>query len=309
MLERARHSLSGLSVGDAFGEQFLESGGGFHDLVIRHALPEPPWHVTDDTIMALSIHEVLAAHGAVDQDALARAFARRYQAEPHRGYGGGAHDILRKIGLGQSWREVSRAVFGGTGSMGNGGAMRAAPVGAYFADDMANGMDRLVAEARASAEVTHAHLEGQAGAIAVAVAAAWACNQRGVDQPDPEHMFALVLEHTPASETRDRIDEARALPRDAHVAQAVRALGSGQRVLSQDTVPFCLWCVARHVTDYAEALWTTVAGHGDCDTTCAIVGGIVVCATGIDAIPAAWLGAREPLPEIDDGIGHSTGEA
>jgi ADP-ribosylglycohydrolase len=301
MLERARHSVTGLSVGDAFGEQFLESGGDFHALMTRRALPAPPWHVTDDTVMALAIYEVLGAHGAVDQDALAHAFARRYQAEPHRGYGGGAHSILQRIGHGQSWQEVSPAVFGGTGSMGNGGAMRAAPVGAYFAGDMA----RVVAAARASAEVTHAHIEGQAGAIAVAVAAAWACGQRGVARPDPEPMFALVLEHTPASETRDRIDEARALPRDASVAQAVRALGSGQRVLSQDTVPFCLWCVARHVTDYAEALWTTVAGHGDCDTTCAIVGGIVVCATDVDAIPAAWLAAREPLPDIDNSTGHA----
>ena len=44
--------------------------------------------------------------------------------------------------------------FGGEGSMGNGGAMRAAPIGAYFADDL----DRVAREARASAEPTHAHV-------------------------------------------------------------------------------------------------------------------------------------------------------
>jgi ADP-ribosylglycohydrolase len=43
-------------------------------------------------------------------------------------------------------------------------------VGGYFADDMG----RLVAEAAASSEVTHAHPDGIAGAVAVAVAAAWA---------------------------------------------------------------------------------------------------------------------------------------
>ena len=38
--------------------------------------------------MALSIVEVLDAHGGIDRDALALAFARRYAAEPHRGFDG-----------------------------------------------------------------------------------------------------------------------------------------------------------------------------------------------------------------------------
>ena len=46
-----------------------------------------------------------------------------------------------------------------------------------------------------------------------------------------------------------------------------------------------------------EALWTTLSGLGDRDTTCAIVGGIVACRTGVEGIPAEWLAAREPLPE------------
>ncbi len=71
-------------------------------------------------------------------------------------------------------------------------------------------------------------------------------------------------------------------------------LGNGARVSGQDTVPFCLWAVARHPRDYAEAMWTTVAGLGDRDTTCAIVGGIL--ANGGAELPADWLAAREPLP-------------
>jgi ADP-ribosylglycohydrolase len=72
-------------------------------------------------------------------------------------------------------------------------------------------------------------------------------------------------------------------------------LGSGYRVIASDTVPFALWCAARHLDDYAEALWATVAGLGDRDTTCAIVGGIVALSAGRASIPADWLAAREPL--------------
>src|SRR6185436_6053936 len=113
----------------------------------------------DDTEMALSIAEVLALFGRIDQDELAQLFARRYRLDPMRGYGATAHTILSEIGYGTPWRKAAASAFGGQGSMGNGGAMRVAPVGAYFADDF----DAVVREARASAEVTHANPDAQAG--------------------------------------------------------------------------------------------------------------------------------------------------
>ncbi len=64
---------------------------------------------------------------------------------------------------------------------------------------------------------------------------------------------------------------------------------------AQDTVPFCLWSAAYRLDHFEEALWWTAKGGGDCDTTCAIVGGIV--ALSAQAIPAAWLEQREALPE------------
>jgi ADP-ribosylglycohydrolase len=76
---------------------------------------------------------------------------------------------------------------------------------------------------------------------------------------------------------------------------AAGILGCGLRVTAPDTVPFALWCAARHLEDYVEALWATVSGLGDRDTTCAMVGGVVALATGREAIPADWLDAREPL--------------
>jgi ADP-ribosylglycohydrolase len=82
------------------------------------------------------------------------------------------------------------------------------------------------------------------------------------------------------------------------VGKAVAALGNGSRVISSDTVPFALWCAAHHLDDFQEALWTTVSGLGDRDTTCAIVGGIVAARTGYDGIPASFVSAREPLDSM-----------
>jgi ADP-ribosylglycohydrolase len=280
-LARARRALDGLSVGDAFGQRFFIDEREAEERIAARALPLAPWTYTDDTEMAIAVVETLAAHGMIDRDALAARFAARYTADPRRGYGGTAHEILQAIAEGTPWRTAAGAAFGGMGSMGNGGAMRVAPLGAYFADDLG----AVVAQARASAEVTHAHEEGQAGAIAIAVAAAYACRSG-----EAGGLLPFVLDHMPDSETRAHITRAHALPPGASVRLAASALGTGNRLTSQDTVPFALWCAARHLGDYVEAMWTTVAGLGDRDTTCAIVGGIVALAA---EVPREWIKARE----------------
>ncbi|MFP2907725.1 ADP-ribosylglycohydrolase family protein [Pyxidicoccus sp. 3LFB2] len=290
-LVRALVSLEGLSVGDAFGERFFVSRELAQSLVEQRTVPRAPWRYTDDTEMALSVVQVLEDHGRVDPDALARLFAKRYRNDKNRGYGGTAHDILQKIGLGLPWREVSSEVFDGQGSMGNGAAMRVAPLGAWFAGDLS----RVVAEARASAEVTHMHPEGQAGAIAIAVAAAWACQRAEGGPGSSSQLFEAVLDATPAGATRQGLEKARAWSLDSSPSSAARELGSGQKVISEDTVPFSVWCAARHLDSFEEAMWCTVAGFGDRDTTCAIVGGIVALSAGIASIPATWRAAREPL--------------
>ncbi len=281
-LRRALLALDGLSMGDAFGERFFGSPSVALARIESRTLPDAPWQWTDDTEMALAICEVLDAHGGIDRDLLARVFCRRYAKDPARGYGAGAHRLLSELAMGEPWQTASKALFEGMGSFGNGGAMRAAPIGAFFADDL----DAVVDHARASAEVTHAHPEGQAGAIATAVAAAYAW--RATNDPASlagADLFDVVLERTPDGDTRVAIDVARRLPAGA----------SGARVSSMDTVPFALWCARRHLGEFEEAMWTTVSGLGDRDTTCAIVGGIVVLATGATAIPASWRAAREPL--------------
>ena len=98
-LERARLSLEGLSVADAFGEQLLHCGPVARQLALEHrtAPVGRQWMWTDDTAMAISIVEILDAWGDIEVERLARVFAQRYFREPARGYGGAAHRILSDI--------------------------------------------------------------------------------------------------------------------------------------------------------------------------------------------------------------------
>ncbi|MFE9693317.1 ADP-ribosylglycohydrolase family protein [Micromonospora sp. NPDC005806] len=291
-LTLARDALAGLSVGDALGAQFFIPGRSAASW--RDDLPPGPWAWSDDTEMACSVVTVLAHSGEIDRDALATAFADRY--DPARRYGAGAVEILELIRVGTPWPVAAASAFDGQGSCGNGAAMRVAPLGAWYADSIRRAAD----QARASAEVTHAHPEGIAGAVAVAVAASLAARARlDGDRPAPARLLgAVAAALDPAGEVHRGVRRAVALL--GHPAgEVVAALGNGSRVTAQDTVPFTLWVAATHLDDYLAAIRVCVEAGGDVDTTAAIVGGVVAAYTGVGlpgGVPEGWLAAREPLP-------------
>jgi ADP-ribosylglycohydrolase len=271
MRERSRASLVGTAVGDAFGERtYLEK---------RARATPNPWRWTDDTEMACSVFHVLDEHGHVDPDALAASFVAHY--DPSRNYGAGVDVMMREVERGANLRALAAQTFGGTGSWGNGGAMRIAPLGAWFTGDPA----RAAAEAEVAAKVTHTHPEGVAGTVATAVAAA----------VPSDRLFDEVLAHTPPGLVHDGIRTAATMP-DATPAEAAEALGDGRKLSAPDTVPLALWVVARHPDDYKAALTTVAPVAWDVDTLCAIVGGIIAGRVGEDGIPSDWRRSTEPLP-------------
>ncbi|HKJ77155.1 MAG TPA: ADP-ribosylglycohydrolase family protein [Gammaproteobacteria bacterium] len=101
---------------------------------------------TDDTVLTCATAEVL-----LDGGDYAEAYRRYYRRHPERGFGGRF----------RQWAERDDA--GPYGSLGNGSAMRVAPVG-WARDDLAT----VYAEAERSAAVSHDHPEGIRGAQATA---------------------------------------------------------------------------------------------------------------------------------------------
>lgn len=303
---RATVSMRGLACGDAYGNQFfdLDNWGRIdcpgrlrqtpeyrdgHVAAFNAAkpLPQGQWPWTDDSEMAFGILAELRRNGAIDQTALARTWAAHFQ--PPRDYGGSALDILNGVRDGADWRGLSHGAFDGAGSLGNGSAMRIAPLGAWFADDL----DAVVAQANLASEITHAHPDGLAGGIAIAVAAALAA--KGVS--DPGEFLDTVTAATPPGDVHDGLREARELPADVDPAVAATRLGNGRFILAPETVPLCAWVAAHHLGDYPRAVRTVVSLGGDIDTNGAIVGGIVAAGRLREPIPAEWLAATEPDPE------------
>lgn len=299
-VERARLAFLGTALGDAFGERFFGDPVEVQERLRSRSLPPSPWRYTDDTVLASAVLSVLAERGEVDCERLAAVCGARYLADPARGFGRGAHEVLAALGRGEPWEPTAQAVFGGLGSFGNGAAMRAAPVGAYFAEAA---LEVVIAQAERSARVTHAHPDGIAGAVAVAVATALAWRRRGAWPADPLELVAEVAAATGPGATREGLLQAAKLSLRTDTQSAAMLLGNGSRIAAEDTVPLCVWLAAKWGDEPLElALWETVSALGDRDTTCAIVGGILAGVAGEAGLPAAWRAALEPWPREWGGV-------
>ncbi|WP_063773468.1 ADP-ribosylglycohydrolase family protein [Streptomyces rubellomurinus] len=286
----ALDALHGLSVGDALGAQmFVPATARTH--LAHRTDPPGPWPWTDDTEMACSVYAAHTERGTIDTFDLTHAFACRHDFD--RGYGPAANRLLRLVREGGDAKALAAELFDGQGSYGNGAAMRVAPLGAAYSADPT----KVIRPAAESALITHTHPQAVDGAIAVAVAAAFAVQVGRGTRMTPTTFLERVRRFTPFGAVHDGLSEAiRLLLAGSNAQVAATVLGNGSRTSAADTVPYALWCAARHLTDYPAAIWEAIAAGGDMDTVAAITGGVVAACTGTRGIPAAWMAAREPLP-------------
>ncbi len=304
--DRTRGCILGTAVGDALGHptEFVPSVGairarwgprGVQGFVAagRH----PPGTFTDDTQMALCVVRALCRAGRGDLDALMGVMAEEFVAwvdSPHndRAPGGTCLAGCHALGRGVAWRAA-----GVKGSKGCGAAMRAAPVGLYFAHD-----DRaLVRVSAAQSALTHAHPTGIASGVAAAAAVAWVVRggalgdllgyvRARVEDLDPEALTAVGCDPQLARglgaremlEALDRTSQSLATDHDDVSA----LLGGGW--VGEEAVACALWCVLRAGDDFREAVLRGANSGGDSDSIACIAGSIAGAALGPSAIPLGW---------------------
>lgn len=274
--------LLGMAVGDAVGapyEGLLDDiiyRLGPADAIVARA-PEEVLRYTDDTQMAIGLAEALIESGEVVEETLCAAFAANY--DPDRGYGQGARKILQAIRDGEDWRHLATEIFPG-GSLGNGAAMRVAPVGLLFCDDL----DSVSEQAERSALPTHTHPVGIDGARLLAVAVALAL------RPGPFDRRAFFLALTPFARTEEfrwQLSIASQLGRTGSVA------GFGNSLEAHRSVMTSIAIFAASPDDYPAAIARAIGQGNDVDTLAAMTGALVGARLGIEAIPSHLLDALE----------------
>ena len=280
--ERYTGCLLGLALGDAVGAR-LEGNVAARTLWKALGLTQPGvlrW--TDDTQMSLVLMQHLAAHGAIEQDVLARAWAK--EARWRRGYGHGALRTLRMIRDGMPWEQAATEVFP-DGSYGNGAAMRAAPVGVWFGD-----RDARLDAARRTAVITHAHPLGIEGAILMAEAAHLARAARVTP--------SALLEVAEQQEFCTRLEQIDGLLDTAPpAADVARTLGNDVR--AHGSVVTAIYTYLRfREQGFEDLLAFVLALRGDTDTIAAMAGALYGIEHGDGALPAALLEQLEAVAEL-----------
>lgn len=192
---------------------------------------DPRSTFTDDTVLTVAVADHLLHGGGYVEK-----FKEYYRLYPDRGYGGNF----------RRWAASDRVAP--YYSFGNGSAMRVSPVGFAF-----DSLDAVLAEAKRSAEVTHNHPEGIAGAQAVAGAIFLA--RAGKDKAEikrfVEQNFSYRLNETLREIRRDYgFDETCA----GSVPQAITAFLESR--------------------SFVDAIRKAVSIGGDSDTIACIAGGI-----------------------------------
>lgn len=296
-IDTVRGALLGLALGDTLGAP--HEGGllarGLWALLGR--APEGLRRFTDDTQMSLDLAESLLACDGLNQDDLAQRFARSYQWR--RGYGPGAAKVLRRIRAGQPWQQANRSAHP-QGSWGNGAAMRAPVLALWpFATDQA-----LAQAARQSAEVTHAHPQGMAGAVLLALAtrALMADARTGAHSDGPALLAAaraaLTDTEGPAFDPALRTASAWLAQGDApSPRQVARALGHG--ITARTSCVTALYVALRHLNQPFETLLRfAIACRGDTDTIAAMAGALWGARRGASALPAQPLEQQARLQTL-----------
>jgi ADP-ribosylglycohydrolase len=236
--------------------------------------------LSDDTEHACMTAQALLAESE-DSSAFARALAwklRWWLLAGPPGVGLGTLRSLIRLWLGFS---PSRS---GVRSAGNGAAMRAPIIGAWFDD-----LDHVTSFVTASTAMTHRDPRAYSGALAIAIAAHHAVRDREVSADAVLNDIRRRTDDLELHHALERVESA--LVKDVEPAELANDLGLARGVTGyvHHTVPICLHAWLRSPRAFRQAVGDVVMLGGDSDTTGAIVGALVGASAGESAIPPEWL--------------------
>jgi ADP-ribosylglycohydrolase len=219
--------MLGAIAGDVIGSIYE------HHNIKRTDFPlfDPRCRFTDDTVMTVAVADAILT--GTDYGVKLREWYRLY---PERGYGPDFRRWAASVTMLQGY------------SMGNGSAMRVSPVGFAF-----DSLEKVLEEARKSAEPSHSHPEGIKGAQAVASAIFLA--RTGSTKAEMKE----YIEETFGYNLSERLDKIR-----EYYLFDVTCPGS----VPQAIVAFL------ESDGYDDALRKAVSLGGDSDTIASIAGGI-----------------------------------
>jgi ADP-ribosylglycohydrolase len=278
-----------------------------------HKLGPGQW--TDDTGMALALTESLldkkfSGGGWVDGPTLgyfpnrtAEYYRKWYEGPTFRGAGQTTRRALEALKNGTPWYQS-----GELGALGNGTAMRVAPLGVFYKDEPS----KLIKAAKLDAIITHDSHEAQQGSIAMSMGVALLLN--GVKKEEILESLRHILEPSRLLDGINLIATNKTIHDTIKNKEYKRELdkNGGNRVISQLILgnKYTVYeAVARSfyvlvaTRSFEEAMELAIRGGGDTDTVAAMVGALCGAYYGLEGIPESYitpLEEHEKLLKLDE---------
>lgn len=258
---------------------------------IHHGLE--PGQFSDDTQMSQMVAQSLVDKGDFDPKDLSERYVDWIVSKRARGYGKTTLLAVHNLIQGKHWSES-----GIQGSYGNGTAMRAAPFGVYYRDDLS----KLISVCKVDSAITHASEEAEAGSITIGVAAALAV------QGDTDRLLDRILEVIPDSKVKIALNGLGALVDADHIDAKMALQFMGTKADVRETVPAALYCFLKF-DNYHDAVVAAIRAGGDTDTTAAIVGALFGAKLGMQGIDRSFYTVEdfEGLVELDSKLYNRSG--
>ncbi len=285
--------MAALAVGDALGylverrwpgprgewfrglEEYLEwagYGGG-----------EIPY--SDDTEMAVFLAETLIETCGFDPDLFMSKAAERAMLW-ERYYGGGTAAVIEAVRGGTHWSVAAREAYGGRGNMGNGAAMRAAPIPLFYGV-----REEVEYFAEAQAVVTHTHPVAIEGARLIALAIHYSLEGLG-----PGEVLEALINDTQHPHYLGKLRAIKHLL-NASPARVANTLGNGGA--ADESVPAAIYAHVRGSGEPLQTLLTALSLGGDTDTIAAMALPITAAHTGnLGNIPSEIVAKVEAIDNI-----------
>jgi ADP-ribosyl-[dinitrogen reductase] hydrolase len=280
-------TLIGCAIGDALGNPFemkpaaspllkawdglFKAGGTFWK--------GQPGQYTDDTLMSIALSSSLIENSGFVPEHVAQMYLEWYKSGNTRGIGNTTATAMENLKSGATWEKSGLKNFNNQPAGGNGTAMRAAPIGLFYRNDL----EQVLSAAYSDAIITHNATEPKMGSVAVALGTALLAN----GTHNPSQMLTEVIGVVdPNCHIHTKLRLAQQFVEDGWSAeQALAQIGVSGYV--PETVGAAFYCLVA-TDNFKDAVVMAVRAGGDTDTTAAVVGALAGTYYGLEGIPPEY---------------------
>ena len=179
-----------------------------------------------------------------------------------------------KLNKGINWKNLGDVLQKGCGA-----AMRSAPIGLVFNNDIT----KLVEVADAVSRCTHSHPIGISSGIATAYLTS--LGLRGINPK--QYIDNILAQPFFNEEMKNKVFQVSEVLALENTLTARQKLGKGW--VGDEAVALALYCILKNPDDYTKTVLMAANSDGDTDSIACIAGAISGAYNGIEKIPAKWI--------------------